>query len=421
MRIFKFGGASVKNAEALQNVAEIVKSYDESLIIVVSAIDKTTNALEEVWNHFLLRDSKKLEESTQKVIKFHIDIINEIHLNKDDEFMLKIKDSIQAFKSRIKKDPSDNAAYEYDQIVSFGELWSTMIISGYLNLTGIQNKWLDARRLIRTSNHYQEARVNWDKTQQLIQLEINKSPEKKRDLFLTQGFIGHTDTGMTTTLGREGSDFSASILAWCVNAEEVLIWKDVEGVLNADPKEFNDTIKLDKISYKEAIELSYFGASVIHPKTLKPLQNKGIALRIKSFIAPDLEGTVIQEEEDKDGLLPCYIYNPNQLLLSISPKDFSFILEDHISEIFKLFSIHGLKVHLTQNSALSFSVCAKIKKAMLKSLIEELNVKFNIKYNEKVDLLTIRHYSDHKFPDKLKKKEILIKQRSRSTLRYVLR
>ncbi len=420
MKVFKFGGASVKNAEAIQNVAEIVKSFDDSLIIVVSAIDKTTNALETVWNHYLLSEKNKLEASILRVIDFHRQIIKELALDDNIDFSSMVNKSFQAFENRTKKDPSDNAAYEYDQIVSFGELWSTMIISGYLNLKGIKNKWLDARKLIRTSNHYQEARVNWNKSLELIQSEINNNTETNRDLFLTQGFIGHTDTGMTTTLGREGSDFSASILAWCVDAKEVIIWKDVEGVLNADPKEFNDTIKLDKISYKEAIELSYFGASVIHPKTLKPLQNKGIALRIKSFIESNLEGTVIQQEEDKDGLHPSYIYNPNQLLLSISPKDFSFILEDHISEIFRLFSAHGLKMHLTQNSALSFTVCAKIKKAMLNNLINELNVKFNVKYNEKVDLLTIRHYENHQFPDKLKNKEILIKQRSRLTLRYVL-
>ena len=422
MKVFKFGGASVKNTKAIINVAKIVKSFDDPLIIVVSAIDKTTNALEEVWNQFVLGDVKKMELAIQKVVQFHLDIIKELELEKDDQFMAAIHESFKALDSHIKRDPSENVAFEYDQIVSFGELWSTMIISCYLNSIDLNNNWADARKLIRTTNHYQEARVNWGKTIELILLKLkSNSVENKRDIYITQGFIGHTDTGMTTTLGREGSDFSASILGWCVDAKEVIIWKDVEGVLNADPKEFDETIKLDRISYKEAIELSYFGASVIHPKTLKPLQNKNIPLRIKSFIEPDLDGTVIQEKEDKDGLHPCYIYNPNQLLLSISPKDFSFILEDHISEIFGLFSRHGLKVHLTQNSALSFSVCAKVKKVMLKSLINELSVKYSVKYNDKVDLLTIRHYADHQFPNKLKNKEILIKQRSRSTLRYVLR
>ena len=422
MKVFKFGGASVKNAKAIENVAKIVRSFDDSMIIVVSAIDKTTNSLEVVWDQFVQRKEKQLERAIQRVIQFHLDIINELHLERDQHFIDNINNSFKDLQLHIKKEPSENIAFEYDQIVSYGELWSTMIISCYLNNKVLNNNWLDARKLIRTTNHYQDARVNWDKTFELIQMKINPSVDKKvREIYITQGFIGHTDTGMTTTLGREGSDFSASILGWCIGAEEVVIWKDVQGLLNADPKEFENTVKLDKISYKEAIELSYFGASVIHPKTLKPLQNKCIPLKIKSFIDPSLEGTVIQENEDKDGIHPCYIYNSNQLLLSISPKDFSFILEDHISEIFGLFSSHGLKVHLTQNSALSFSVCAKIKKTMLKSLIDQLSVKYKVKYNDKVDLLTIRHYLNHKFPEKLKNKEVLIKQRSRSTLRYVLR
>ena len=264
--------------------------------------------------------------------------------------------------------------------------------------------------------------MDWFKTKELVKASILHSFEQESNLHcvVTQGFIGHTNTGMTTTLGREGSDFSAAILAWAIQADQVLIWKDVPGLLNADPKEFDNPIKIDRISYKEAIELSYFGASVIHPKTLKPLQNSSIPLLIKSFIDPEAEGTVIDSDESNDYNQPSYIYKPNQLLISVSPKDFSFILEDHISEIFNVFSCNGVKVHLMQNSALNFSVCATMKKTMLKALIADLSEKFNVKYNEGVDLLTIRHYQNHIFPEKLKTKKILIKQRSRSTLRYVL-
>ena len=422
MKVFKFGGASVKNADAIRNAAQIIGLYEQPLIVVVSAMGKTTNALEKLWTAYVNHNQTSVSNSLEELFSFHTELIYEL-TNDKSTAIEKFKGSFNNLVKYLKKEPSEHLAYEYDQIVSFGELWSTLILSDQLSEIGIENRWKDARKIIRTSNHYQEARVDWTKTRELVKRIITQEfiDSPKLRCVVTQGFIGHTNTGMTTTLGREGSDFSAAILAWAVDANQVLIWKDVPGLLNADPKEFENTIKIDKISYKEAIELSYFGASVIHPKTLKPLQNKQIPLVIKSFLDPKAEGSIIQHDQVNDANQASYIYKSNQLLLSISAKDFSFIMEDHISEIFMVFSAHGLKVHLMQNSALSFSVCADIKKTMLNPLIERLSQNFTVKYNDDVDLLTIRHYKRHEFPEKLKSKEILIKQRSRSTLRYVLR
>ena len=421
MKVFKFGGASVKDAKAIQNAVTITDSYEGPIVVVVSAIGKTTNALENLWSAFVNKDKKTTSEAFKKIVDFHQKLINELFQNRFEATHL-FEKTVSQLSDYINKESNNSLAFSYDQIVSYGELWSTIIFSGCLLSNGLNAKWMDARKIIRTSDHFQDARVNWAVTKELVQSSILKAfnNEPLLKCVVTQGFIGHTSNGYTTTLGREGSDFSASILAWATNADEVLIWKDVPGLLNADPKEFENTVKIDQISYKEAIELSYFGASVIHPKTLKPLQNSNIPLFLKSFLDPESEGTVIGSDNSADFKQASYIYKKNQLLISISPKDFSFILEDHISEIFGILSKAGVKVHLMQNSALNFSICASMKKTMLEPLINRLSEKFSVKYNEQVDLLTIRHYKNHKFPEKLKDKKVLIKQRSRSTLRYVL-
>ena len=422
MKVFKFGGASVKDAVAIKNAVRIVSSYTEPLVIVISAIGKTTNALETLWTAYVNRDAKGLQASIEYLSTFHRRIIADLE-HSTEEGIHPFAESFAKLQAYLTKEPSDNIAYEYDQIVSYGELWSTMIVEQQMNDSGINSQWLDARKIIRTTDHYQEGRIEWEKTKELVDHQIASlfAQESALQCVITQGFIGHTNTGMTTTLGREGSDFSAAILAWALEVDEVLIWKDVPGLLNADPKVFDDTIKIDRISYREAIELSYFGASIIHPKTLKPLQNKNIPLKIKSFVHPKGEGTIIHFDESQDYNQPSYIYKTNQLLITISPKDFSFIMEDHLSVIFKVFSKHGVKVHLMQNSALNFSVCANVKTTMCAALIKELSADFLVRYNEDVDLFTIRHYENHIFPEKLKQKTVLIQQRSRSTLRYVLR
>jgi len=417
MRVYKFGGASVKNADAVINIKEIIKSPTKHLVVLISAMDKTTNNLEKVWEFYINNDKPSSLIELEKTILFHKDIYNHLKLKNNTFFTSYFNSLVEQIKSFISQPNNGNHAYCYDQIVSYGELFSTWIISNYLNANGIKNVWLDARELIHTSNHYQEGRVNWEKSKQQI---LSKTTSDET-VYISQGFIGSDDKNYTTTLGREGSDYSAAIFAWALNAKELVIWKDVPGLLNADPKVFKDTQKIDHISYKEAIELSYYGASVIHPKTIKPLQNKSIPLTIRSFLNHDEKGSEINKYGGKDESVTSLIYKPNQVLISISPKDYSFILEDHMSELFGIFAQTGLKVHLMQNSALSFSVCAHIKTPLIPVLIEKLDEKYLVKYNEQVDLLTIRHYQDNKLPEFLAEKEILIEQRSRSTIRYVLK
>jgi len=415
-KVFKFGGASVKNPKAIYNLKEIVSSYKENLVIVVSAIDKTTNKLEGAWESFVENKSQKSVEIAKEIIKFHESIIEDLELNNNSDFLnlfntlrIELVEYIEA-KTKQKNNIS------YSKIVSFGELFSTLIISHYLNKEGIENQWIDARDFIKTSNGAIDSKVNWEETQRRINANL-----KKDKTYLTQGFIGSNLNGETTTLGREGSDFSAAIFAWSMDAQEVIIWKDVDGLLNADPKWFEKTQILKKISFKEAIELSYLGASVIHPNTIKPLENKNIPLTIRSFIRKENEGSSINEVGKDDKSISSIIYKPNQILLSISSKDYSFIFEEHISDIFSIFSKSGLKVHLMQNSALSFSVCGIIAPSSLPILISEIQKKYTLRYNEKVNLLTIRHYKNLEIPELFQNQEILIQQRSRSTLRYVLK
>ena len=415
-RIFKFGGASVKNSDAIINLKEIVSLHKEGLtVIVVSAIDKTTNQLEEIWKSYLNDDVDSAIQKTNKCIDFHYDIINNLVLNKDDDFVAQFNSLSNELKSFLSNNKKDNNL-SYSKIVSYGELWSTCIISSYLNREGYLNNWVDARKIIKTKLNFIESDVDWEKTNEIVNQTINK-----KKLYVTQGFISSNSDGLTTTLGREGSDFTASIIGTCLAVDEVVIWKDVDGLLNADPKWFDNTKVLKNISYKEAIELSYLGASVIHPNTVKPLQNKKINLRIKSFLAPSNKGSLISESGLDDRKVPSIIYKPNQFLLSITTKDYSFVFEEHISEIFSIFSYSGYKVHLMQNSALSFSVCGIISPFKLPLLIKGLQKNYKVKYNEKVDLLTIRHYNSLDIPDFLKSKEILIQQRSRSTIRFVFK
>ena len=415
-KVFKFGGASVKNTKAIYNLKELVSSYKENLVIVISAIDKTTNKLELVWKNYLENDTLKSTEIVREIIKFHELIIEDLKLNNNTDFLeifntlsLELMEYIGAKAKQVNN-------ISYSKIVSFGELFSTLIISSYLNKEGVENQWIDAREFIKTSKSATDSRVNWKETKRRINSNLSKNKT-----YLTQGFIGSNLNGETTTLGREGSDFSAAIFAWSMNVEEVIIWKDVDGLLNADPKWFDKTQILKKISYKEAIELSYLGASVIHPNTVKPLENKNIPLSIRSFIKKELEGSSVSKVGKDDKSIPSIIYKPNQILISISSKDYSFIFEEHISDIFSVFSKTGLKVHLMQNSALSFSVCGIITPSELPVLISEIQKKYTLKYNEKVNLLTIRHFKNLDIPELFQNQEILIQQRSRTTLRYVLK
>ena len=420
MKVFKFGGASVKDANAVRNVKAILDKYSsDRLLVVVSAMGKTTNAMEKITDALYHKEFDEFRALVQERKHFHMNIVNELFEDKLHPIYKTIQDIFNDLGNRTNLTIAENYDYEYDQVVSLGEVVSTKIIQAYLALGRTDTLLIDARRLVRTNNNYRYADVNWNKTEQLVNELISSHSTKQ--VFVTQGFVGHTNENSTTTLGREGSDFTAGIFAYCLNAESVTIWKDVPGMLNADPKWFDNTVKLDRISFREAIELSYYGASVIHPKTLKPLQNKGIPLFVKSFVHPDEPGTVIQSSTENDDLIPSFIFKMNQVLVSITPKDFSFIVEENMSYIFKVLAEVGARINVMQNSALSFSVCLDIDDKKLEDLIEVLSKDFIVKYNKGLELVTIRHYDQATIDRVTLSKEILMEQKTRQTVRIVMK
>ncbi|WP_430813583.1 aspartate kinase [Carboxylicivirga sp. RSCT41] len=413
MRVFKFGGASVKDGAGVRNLAQIIKQYDGQLFIVISAMGKTTNAMEAIVEAYMKGDRSLLEQRYDALCAYHYDIVNELaELDKNC-----IEDLLLQLKTKLESEPSLNYDFEYDQIVPFGELLSTTIVSAYLNAAGQLNEWLDIRRYIRSDDCYRSANVNWELTKELLAgLCVNGDGK----LFVTQGFIASTENNLTTTLGREGSDYTGAIIAHVLDAEYLAIWKDVPGVLNADPRWYPKATKIDELSYWEAIELTYYGAQVIHPKTLKPLQNKKIPLLVKSFVEPHNAGTIIKSSEQSGALQPIFVLKRNQILISMSPKDFSFIVEESLSDIFHVFSKHRVSLNMMQTSALNFSVCVDDSK-YVKAAIEELQVQFDLRYNDEMELVTIRHYNKAAIDEMLGGKEVVDSQVSRKTARYVLK
>lgn len=419
MKVFKFGGASVKDASAIKNVWNILLRYEkQKLVIVISAMGKTTNLLEKIVEALFQRKKRDYFDLLTELNDFHLAIVKSLFEEKNHKIYLELEDLIQIIAAKYEEPIPENYDFEYDQIVSFGELLSTKIVSAFLRDQGLNAKWVDARKLIRTNNKYREAEVDWNRTEELISTNFIPSFSDV-DIQVTQGFIGQTAEAMTTTLGREGSDFTAGIFAYCINAESVTIWKDVPGMLNADPKYFENTIKLDQISFFEAMELSYYGASVIHPKTVKPLQNKNIPLYVKSFLDPDAEGTIIQQSTEKDHLVPSFIFKFNQLLLSFKTRDFSFIMENHLSDIFARLSALGAKINVMQNSALSFSVLVDEEKIDLEKLLASFQDDYEVRFNEHLELVTIRHYDDKTIELVTKNKELILEQKTRQTVRIV--
>ncbi len=422
MRVFKFGGASVKNAEAVKNVAGIIGLFsEEQLLVVVSAMGKTTNALEAVVAAYLSGNSEKAKELVEERIRFHKEIVADLKLETAEPLKEDLNALFTHLLNYLNGTASDNANYEYDQIVSWGEIVSTKIIHQYLQEQGLNTAWFDARTLVRTNHDYREGKVDWDTSEKLIKNKVGNWIKKQATaVAITQGFIGHTHTNQTTTLGREGSDFTGAIMAWCLDASEVSVWKDVPGMRNADPKWFDNTVRLPRISYKEAIELAYYGATIIHPKTIRPLQNKSIPLYVRSFMDPNAEGTVIQDSTASDALIPTFIFKTEQVLMSISPRDFSFIVEKHQSHIFSVFAEEQVKVNLMQHSALSFTVSVDISDRIPR-LVERLKERYKVLYNSGLELATIRHYDTETMDRVTKGKEILLEQRSRFTARMVMR
>lgn len=414
MRIFKFGGASVKDADGIKNVFSVLEKVGhEDTLLVISAMGKTTNALELVIKNYFEK-SNELHSSLQEVKKYHYQILMDLFEDEEHDVYFAVNGHFADLEYFIRSNKSPNYNFVYDQVVSYGEIISTTIVSHYFAQAGLKNNWVDVRNFIKTDNTYRDANVDWEKTQQLISKGV-----KKKALNITQGFLGSDENNFTTTLGREGSDYTAAIFAYCLNAESVTIWKDVPGVMNADPRYFENAILLNQISYREAIELAFYGATVIHPKTLQPLQRKEIPLHVKSFINPLLPGTSVAKGQDLEPQTPCYIVKRDQLLISLSSIDFSFIMEENISEIFALFHQYKMKVSLIQNSAISFSVCVEDKFGNFNDLKNILAKKFKVAYNENVSLYTIRHFNKEAAEMVEKGKTVLLKQISRETLQVV--
>lgn len=416
MRVFKFGGASVKDADGVKNVVKVLQEVGyKNTLVIVSAMGKTTNGMEAIVDAYF-KDKSILSSKIQDVIEYHNGILKGLFPNTEHVIYKRIKELFDEVQGFLAWNKSPNYNFIYDQVVGYGELVSTSIISAYLNEIGLQNTWLDVRDLIKTNSIYRDTNVNWDKTQEQITEKVNK-----KVLNITQGFLGSDDNNFTTTLGREGSDYTAGILAYCLNADSVTIWKDVPGVLNADPRYFKETQLLNKISYKEAIELAFYGASVIHPKTLQPLQRKEIPLHVKSFINPKNDGTTVGKGNGIEPKVPCFIVKKDQVLMKLSSLDFSFIVEDNISELFKLFHDYKMKVDLIQNSAISFSVCVDNRFGRLQELLDTLKSRFKVVHQEGVSLYTIRHFNSEAIASLRNGYEVLLEQRAIETVQLVVK
>ncbi|MGB5941756.1 MAG: aspartate kinase [Leeuwenhoekiella sp.] len=423
MEIFKFGGASVKDAAGLGNVLKVLRHFDKNndLVIVVSAMGKTTNALEDVLNaYFNFPD--RLAFELQQVKQFHLDIVESAFLPdsragaKKESIVKIIDDHFEALRGFLNQNTSEDYSYVYDQVVPYGELLSSKILQAFLAENEVDCSWLDIRTCLKTDDYFRSANPNWETSEQLLADAINTNK-----ITVTQGFIASTGTNVTTTLGREGSDYTAAILAYCLNAHSVTIWKDVQGVLNADPRYFPKAKLLQFIPYQEAIELAFYGATVIHPKTLQPLQGKDIPLYVKPFLDPGATGTVIAKGLDVLPEVPCFILKPGQHLIHLSSRDFAFIIEEHIAEVFRLLSQYKMKVGVIQNSAIGFSVCVEDKYRQLDLLLEKLKTQFKVSVERKVNLYTIRHATRAAIKRVEKDKHVLLKQITSGTVQLITR
>ena len=414
MRIFKFGGASVKDAQGVQNVAKLLQDQGvENTLVVISAMGKMTNAFEELIDAYFYK-TDDLHSKKAHIVAYHQKVMDDL-FEKGHPVYQTIQVLFDELDWFLERNTSQRYNYVYDQIICFGELLSTRIVSGYLSVLQIENHWLDVRNYIKTDSNYRDAKVDWTLTQQIVNERIDV-----KKLNITQGFLAGNDTENTTTLGREGSDYTAGILAYCLNAESVTIWKDVPGVLNADPRVFNDTTLLSQISYEEAIEMAFYGASVIHPKTIQPLQNKEIPLYVKSFINPSQTGTRVSKGTHLEPYIPCFIIKRNQILVSISANDFSFMVENNLSYIFKKLHDYKLKVNLIQNSAISFSVCIDNKFGNFDAFYIELKNEFEIDFQKEVDLYTIRHFNETTKAEISQRGKTLLSQTNKETIQIIL-
>jgi aspartate kinase len=421
VKVFKFGGASIQNAERARNVAQIIKKNNQDqLLVVISAMGKTTNALEEIVN--LVFEDKK-EESIQRFEELkenHLKFANELLENDLGSLFGKLKEIFTEIEWTLTEPIERGYAYFYDQIVSTGELLSTSIISSYLGNQNIANQWIDARDIVRTNGTYRDAKVDWTITEQQLKKQIAPLLEDQK-LVLTQGFIGATDENNSTTLGREGSDFSAAIFASILKADSVTIWKDVPSLLSADPKQFENTVPISEISYRETIEMAFYGAQVIHPKTLKPLHNAGIPLWVKCFLDDTLPGTKVHAPDDYIAYPPMMVWKKNQVLISLTTADLSFITEGNLANLYSIFHSHKAKMNIIQNGAIGFVACIDNRAEKVQKLITELSEEYKVKHSAGLDILTIRHYTEDCEKDFVVDRDVLLTQQTKTTKKFVLK
>jgi len=419
MQVYKFGGASVKDAQAVKNVISILKENPfKEKVVVISAMGKTTNDLEKVINEYYAHNTE-WKNSIETVYTKHLAIISELFDNEPNTCDGAVRKIIDKTIDFLAQNHSRNYNFIYDQVVSIGEYISTTIVSEFANHQSVSNTLVDAKHCIFTDNAYTEGKIDWKKTEKAISAVI--PPLFETGFVITQGFVGCTQEDFTTTLGREGSDYTAAIFSYCLNAERMTVWKDVEGIMNADPKEFPEATFISELTFTEAIEMTYYGASVIHPKTIKPIQNRNIPLEVRSFVNYNKRGSIISANANTSFLPPIIIHKRNQVLLSFSAKDFSFIGEDHLSKVFSTFADLRLRINMMQNAAISFSICVDYKKEKIDAIIDELSNDFSIVQNEKLSLLTIRHFNQGIIDKLTKEKDILIRQISRNTIQVLMR
>lgn len=429
IKVFKFGGASVNSVASVTNIPSILKRYPGHILVVISAMDKTTNALEELLRHYLTRDSVSMIDAYNRILDFHETILQGLFPDRNHPVYRETAALFDYLKGYLRKGHLDEKQdkgydFEYDQVVSFGELFSATIVHHYLVTSGLDCKLFDARKLVKTDHSYRDARVDWPSSVKLIRRSFKKyfsDTNHGRKIAMIQGFIGSDKEGNTTTLGREGSDYTAAIMAYAMKLREVTIWKDVPGIMNADPKWFRQAQKIDTLSYREAIELAYFGASVIHPKTIKPLENAEIILRVKSFLDPEKMGTTVKNIKKWKVPFPIYIRKQNQVLISLSPRDFSFIMEKNLSQIFDILAKCRVRVNVMQNSAISFSICVDDHPFVIPELLKELGKNYEALYNSGLDLYTIRHYDQSAINRITRGRKVLLEQKSRNTVHLILK
>ncbi|NSL87470.1 aspartate kinase [Chitinophaga sp. Mgbs1] len=421
MKVFKFGGASLESVERIRQVAQIIQSFpDEKLLIVISAMGKTTNELEKVAQNFYLRKREIAAQLLYNVEQHHLSVAEALLGNRQHPLFTQLQQFFTEAEWTLGEKPLRTYDYYYDQLVGLGELLSTAIVSAYFNTAGVPNTWLDVRDVFRTDDNFRDANIDWAYTQKQVTEKVVPL-FSNTNIVIAQGFIGSTDQNESVTLGREGSDYSAAVFANMLDAESQTIWKDVEGLKNADPKLFPNTVNIPEISFGEVIEMAYYGAQVIHPKTIKPLQNKQIPLLVKCFLDKDLPGTVIKETADVKQLPPIIVLKRNQVLITITSKDYSFITEEKISDIYEVFHRLKVKINLMQNGAISFSSCIDNNPEKIELLIKTLHTDFKIAYNEGLELLTVRYYHDGLLQELTNHHTVLLEQRSRVTVQRLLK